>query len=353
MLAQRFLEDLARQVGLAPKRLTPDALAQLARYPWPGNIRELRNCMESLTLTSPRVEIDVADLPANVREVAAHAPEIRLAVGTRMEDAEREIIRRTVEAYPTLKEAARVLGIGLRTLHTKMGRYEIRRASRSLGLPIRQRNPGPDRSIVPERHSSESTQRRKAPNRHVLACRLGKALERVLHARAEDDTGLGRMSGPGHDPCSGRSDDGPPSDRAASIRCISALAGYEHEWPSDFEAFVARELIGRDGALVARIAELGEAPALPERERGHGAHRQRQPPGAQGQGRPAGVPQDLPVDRGGRRRDDRGPRSQGRPGGRRDGVRVVARRPRRPAPGPAQRRETIATTSPERGGVGR
>jgi len=38
-----------------------------------------------------------------------------------------------------------------------------------------------------------------------------------------------------------------------------ALAGYEHEWPSDFEAFVARELIGRDGALVARIAELGEA----------------------------------------------------------------------------------------------
>jgi DNA-binding NtrC family response regulator len=41
-----------------------------------------------------------------------------------------------------------------------------------------------------------------------------------------------------------------------------ALAGYEHEWPADFEAFVARELIGRDGALVARLADLGEAPAL-------------------------------------------------------------------------------------------
>jgi DNA-binding NtrC family response regulator len=41
-----------------------------------------------------------------------------------------------------------------------------------------------------------------------------------------------------------------------------ALAGYEHEWPADFEAFVARELIGRDGALVARLAELGEAPAF-------------------------------------------------------------------------------------------
>jgi DNA-binding NtrC family response regulator len=41
-----------------------------------------------------------------------------------------------------------------------------------------------------------------------------------------------------------------------------ALAGYEHEWPADFEAFVARELIGRDGALVARLAELSEAPAF-------------------------------------------------------------------------------------------
>ena len=122
VLAQRFLEDVARQAGLVARRLTPDALAQLARYPWPGNIRELRNCMESLTLTSTRVEIDVADLPGNVREVPS-APEIRLAVGTRMEDAEREIIRRTVEAYPTLKEAARVLGIGLRTLHTKLQRY--------------------------------------------------------------------------------------------------------------------------------------------------------------------------------------------------------------------------------------
>ena len=46
-----------------------------------------------------------------------------------------------------------------------------------------------------------------------------------------------------------------------------ALAGYEHEWPADFEAFVARELIGRDGALVARLAELSEAPAFLPRVR--------------------------------------------------------------------------------------
>ncbi len=125
VLAQRFLEDIARQSGMPPKRMTPEALAQLTRYRWPGNIRELRNFIESLTFTHPRPEIDVADLPASVR-AASGAADIRLPVGTRMEDAEREIIRRTVEAYPTLKDAARVLGIGLRTLHTKLRRYELR-----------------------------------------------------------------------------------------------------------------------------------------------------------------------------------------------------------------------------------
>jgi DNA-binding NarL/FixJ family response regulator len=40
------------------------------------------------------------------------------------------------------------------------------------------------------------------------------------------------------------------------------LAGYEHEWPSDFEAFVARELVARDGAFVARLGDLAEAPAF-------------------------------------------------------------------------------------------
>ncbi|HSD28206.1 MAG TPA: hypothetical protein VLL75_12955 [Vicinamibacteria bacterium] len=41
-----------------------------------------------------------------------------------------------------------------------------------------------------------------------------------------------------------------------------ALAGYEHEWPADFEAFIARELVSRDGAFVVRLGELAEAPEL-------------------------------------------------------------------------------------------
>lgn len=124
VLAERFLEDIAKDAGLKPKRLTPEALAQLVEYAWPGNVRELRNSLESLTLMVAKPVIGVEDLPPNIR--GAPAAEIRLPLGVRLDDAEKEIIRRTLETAPTLKEAAKVLGIGLRTLHTKIGKYRLR-----------------------------------------------------------------------------------------------------------------------------------------------------------------------------------------------------------------------------------
>jgi transcriptional regulator with PAS, ATPase and Fis domain len=124
VLAQRFLDEVTATAHLAARRLTPEAAAQLVRYEWPGNVRELRNVMESVALMTPRALIDAEDLPANVRNVAEGA--IQLPVGTRLDTAEREIIERTLEAYPSVKESARVLGIGLRTLHTKIRSYGLR-----------------------------------------------------------------------------------------------------------------------------------------------------------------------------------------------------------------------------------
>jgi two-component system, NtrC family, response regulator HydG len=124
VLAQRFLDEVTTAAHLPGRRLTPEALAQLVRYEWPGNVRELRNVMESVALMTARSLIDVEDLPPNVRKVAEGA--IQVPVGTRLDTAEREIIKRTLEAYPSVKESARVLGIGLRTLHTKIRAYGLR-----------------------------------------------------------------------------------------------------------------------------------------------------------------------------------------------------------------------------------
>jgi transcriptional regulator of acetoin/glycerol metabolism len=80
--------------------------------------------MESVALMGPKAKIDVKDLPANVRKVGEGA--IHVTVGTRLDDAERDIIQKTLDSYPTVKESARVLGIGLRTLHSKIRRYGLR-----------------------------------------------------------------------------------------------------------------------------------------------------------------------------------------------------------------------------------
>ena len=125
ILARRFLDEVTATAHLPAKRLTPEALSQLERYEWPGNVRELRNVVESVALMGPKSTIDADDLPANVRKVGAGV--VQIAVGTTLDEAEKEIIRRTLVAYPTVKESARVLGIGLRTLHSKIRRYGLRR----------------------------------------------------------------------------------------------------------------------------------------------------------------------------------------------------------------------------------
>ncbi len=124
VLAQRLLDEVARNAHVPPKRLTAEALAQLERYDWPGNVRELRNVMESVAVIGPKGTIDVEDLPANVRRVEAGV--LQVTVGTRLDEVERQVIQRTLDSYPTVKESARVLGIGLRTLHSKIRRYGLR-----------------------------------------------------------------------------------------------------------------------------------------------------------------------------------------------------------------------------------
>ncbi len=124
-LAESFLADIAKAAKLVPKRLSPAALRQLQRYDWPGNVRELKNAMESLTLMNPSPTITPDDLPAAVR--GARSVSIQIRVGTSLAEAERRIIQRTLESHQTVKETARVLGIGLRTLHTKLKQYGFER----------------------------------------------------------------------------------------------------------------------------------------------------------------------------------------------------------------------------------
>ncbi len=125
-LIRAFLAELERTSGKSNLKITPEAIARLQRYSWPGNVRELKNVVESMVLMAEGNTLDVDNLPQNIRG-GVNAKEIRFPVGVTMEEAEKEIIRRYLEYFPTKKEAAHALKIGLRTLHHKVKKFGLTR----------------------------------------------------------------------------------------------------------------------------------------------------------------------------------------------------------------------------------
>jgi two-component system NtrC family response regulator len=121
-LAASFLSEFAALHGRRETRLTPEAVEVLRRYPFPGNIRELRNLCERLALTAPSPSIGPEDLPFAIHASAGAAPgpsepTLRQAV----ERAEREAIAAALRATGGHRaKAAEMLGVSVRTLHYKL-----------------------------------------------------------------------------------------------------------------------------------------------------------------------------------------------------------------------------------------
>src|SRR5213594_3573941 len=127
-LARVILEQIRRDNGLRPRRLTALAVRRLQRYPWPGNVRELKNVLESTAITHPGETIRESDLPAGVRdEDGPGAPRTRPRVGVSLREMERDLIRRTLLRHDGNRtHASRTLRIGVRTLQRKIQAYGIR-----------------------------------------------------------------------------------------------------------------------------------------------------------------------------------------------------------------------------------
>ena len=122
-MARRFLAFFARAAGRPPPALTAAAEHALAAYPWPGNIRELRNAMERAIILFPERTLDRDALPARIAGASTTA-EPRVGGELTLEQLERAHIERVVARTPTLDDAARVLGIDASTLYRKRKRYD-------------------------------------------------------------------------------------------------------------------------------------------------------------------------------------------------------------------------------------
>ena len=125
-LAEHLLGFFARQTGRPMTGFTPGAREALARYTWPGNLRELRNAVERAAILAQGPEVGLADLPERIA-LAAVGPAGPSEIGgpVTLEQLEVEHIRRVLAGSPSLDVAARTLGIDPSTLYRKRKQYGL------------------------------------------------------------------------------------------------------------------------------------------------------------------------------------------------------------------------------------
>jgi DNA-binding NtrC family response regulator len=112
--------------------LTSRAMTALVNYPWPGNIRQLKNWIEQALVLADGDLIDLQHFPSLTREASdtLRAPVPLAPLGLRLEELERWYVLETLRrADGNRTKAARQLGISLRGLQYKLRRYGTDRGS--------------------------------------------------------------------------------------------------------------------------------------------------------------------------------------------------------------------------------
>ena len=121
LLMHSFLKEFAEENNKQIKGFDSKSKAAMVKYSWPGNIRELRNCVESAVVMCNGDEIKVEDLPHTLQKTSEEKS-IIIPMGITLEEAEMIIINENL-AYNNgnKSKTADVLGIGRKTLHRKLG----------------------------------------------------------------------------------------------------------------------------------------------------------------------------------------------------------------------------------------
>jgi len=127
VLAEHFLKMFAIRNNKPLKGFSPQAMDRLIKYPWPGNVREMMNTVESAVVLSSSDYLRDEDIPVFQQEESYKAPLTNGSAGEfSLDEIERLSILKTLESVRGNKsEAARKLGITRATLHKKLKKYGV------------------------------------------------------------------------------------------------------------------------------------------------------------------------------------------------------------------------------------
>jgi DNA-binding NtrC family response regulator len=127
LLAEYFLQQVARTSPTSVREISPAAMAIMTTYPWPGNVRELRSVVERAAALGAGTSIEPGDLPYRLRDSALASAHVSESSQRRLplRELERryilEVLRQT---EGNRSRAAEILGLDRKTLYRKLQEYE-------------------------------------------------------------------------------------------------------------------------------------------------------------------------------------------------------------------------------------
>jgi two-component system response regulator HydG len=131
LLTHFFLKQSAEKHGKELDGIDADAQRALMSYHWPGNVRQLRSTIDLMVVLTPRRSLSLTDVPADVRGSGGAEPGAvsggggNLA-GMPLDQLERQAILQTLElCHGNREQAAKMLGMGERTLYRKLKEYGL------------------------------------------------------------------------------------------------------------------------------------------------------------------------------------------------------------------------------------
>lgn len=130
-IVESMIQDMNQKHGRQITGISGEMMHRLMAGDWPGNVRELRNTIERAVVLGAEGLLDTHHLPPGFGKSADRPPEpsvpenaIHIEIGSTIDDAERKLILKTLEAHGNNKtRAAETLGISLKTLHNKLKEY--------------------------------------------------------------------------------------------------------------------------------------------------------------------------------------------------------------------------------------
>ncbi len=128
LLVKQFIDKVCKDNDRVPLQITPQAMHILEKYNYPGNIRELRNCIERMVVLAHGNELDLPDIPPDIRNASPAEPAASATESgpekLNLEGNERKLIEQALTAAGGNRtKAAEILGISRRTLHRRLNEY--------------------------------------------------------------------------------------------------------------------------------------------------------------------------------------------------------------------------------------